>query len=100
MSYRMITTRGNVYTLADDGRVLACSNGPKGWDYSGKWVIVGFTKRHHSRAVLPLDAVLKGGDVGQGWVHDLDHGTRRVWGTERLRSLVKIADDPSDKERN
>jgi len=55
--YRMETTRGNVYELDDFGNVTARSNGPTGWDYSGRWTILGASKRYHSRAVASLASI-------------------------------------------
>lgn len=78
-----------VYELDENGAVLWRSNGPKGWDYSGKWLIVGFKRRHHSRETITLDAALGGADTGQGWVIDRDHGTLRMWGT-RLASVSRV----------
>jgi hypothetical protein len=89
----LTTTTGDRYTLADDGSVVARSNGPKGWDYSGKWVIVGFKRRHNAHATISLADALAGADTGQGWVVDLDHGHLRVWGgpaNGRLRSLETV----------
>lgn len=89
MNYRLITTRGNYYTLDDEGRVTARSNGPEGWNYSGKWQIIGIGKRVHSARLISLEDAAQGADFGQGWVHDLDHGTHRMWGMERIRSIVQ-----------
>jgi hypothetical protein len=87
----METTRGNVYTLDDAGNVVARSNGPKGWDYSGKWTILGASKRYHSRLVASLATIAAEGIPGHGVIHDYDHGYYRVWGNERMRSLVKVS---------
>lgn len=86
----MTTTTGVRFTLDDDGRVTARSNGPSGWDYSGKWRIVGFRTRLHAHRVISLSEAIAGADVGQGWVVDDDHGTIRTWAgpaNGRLRSL-------------
>jgi hypothetical protein len=90
MNYRMTTTRGTIYVLAENGAVLSRSNGPKGWDYSGKWVILGATTRFNARAIIGLSEIAENGIPGQGWIHDLDHGTHRSWGSERMRSLQII----------
>jgi hypothetical protein len=34
-----------------------------------------------------------GANIGQGWVHDLDHGTHRIWGSptgHRFGSLIRF----------
>ena len=87
MTIKMRTTNGNVYELDEKGAVLDRSNGPRGWNYSGKWIICGFKKRHHSYRTIPLEDALRGEDVGQGWILDLDHGTYRLWGGERLARI-------------
>ena len=88
--YRMETTRGNVYTLDDNGNVIARSNGPKDWNYSGKWTILGAAKRYHSRHAYPLAWIAANGVPGWGVIRDLDHGYLRVWTGERMRSLYKV----------
>lgn len=91
MSFTIRTTKGNTYYLDDGGAVVARSNGPQGWDYSGKWVILGFGKRYHSRSLVSLQEAVSGEDIGHGIIHDLDHGTHRVWHGERLGSITKEA---------
>ena len=54
------------------------------------WCIVGFTRRHHSRHMITLAEAANGADFGQGWVHDVDHGTRRMWGMPAYRRAVKV----------
>src|SRR5687768_4299126 len=82
------TDRANYYT-DDEGRVLARTNGPRGWNYSGKWVILGALKRHHSALhnLISLQECADGADMGHGIIVDNDHGTLRQWGTERARSI-------------
>jgi hypothetical protein len=87
----METTRGATYTLDDEGYVLDRSNGPRGWDYAHGWQIIGIAKRHHSRWIVPLFRAVTD-DTGHGIIHDLDHGTHRLWGNERMRSLVKVTE--------
>ncbi len=90
--YTMTTTRGNTYTLDQDGKVTARSNGPKGWQYSGQWIILGAATRHHANRWATLEQIIQTGNIpGQGWIHDLDHGTHRVWGMERMKQLTRNA---------
>lgn len=92
--YELTLKDGTRYTLAESGAVLDRSDGPRGWNYSGKWIILGFSKRAHSRRVISLQSAMGGEDVGQGWVHDLDHGTHRMWGSptgHRFSSLRVLA---------
>lgn len=88
----MTTKDGTRFDLTDDGAVIDRTDGPRNWDYSGKWVIVGFKKRLHSARTITLAEALQGADVGQGWVVDLDHGTLRLWGGagRRLATLRSV----------
>jgi len=87
--YRMALRDGTVYVLDADGFVLARSDGPAGWDYRRGWRIVGFATRWNAAHVIPLrDAI--GADTGQGWVHDWDHGTHRMWGSPTGRRLATL----------
>jgi hypothetical protein len=87
---RMRLKDGTVYTLDDDGAVVARSDGPQGWDYSGQWLVVGFLKRHHSHHMVTLAEALDGIDVGHGWVVDNDHGTFRMWAHPSYRRLASL----------
>lgn len=87
--YVMHTKHGTRYELAENGAVLARSDGPAGWDYSGRWIITGFTTRHNAHHLVTLAAAADGAEVGQGWVHDLDHGTHRMWGGDRLARISR-----------
>src|SRR5689334_20201957 len=89
-AYLMTTTRRTLYVLDANGNVLARSNGPRGWTYSGKWTILGATTRHLARRIVPLADIARDGVPGQGWLHDLDHGTHRLWGTERMLALRTV----------
>jgi hypothetical protein len=85
------TNDGALYQLDDEGAVVARSNGPKGWNYSGKWIIRGFLRRWNSSVMVPLDDALDGADIGHGYVVDVDHGTWRVWmgAGSRCKSLSR-----------
>lgn len=88
--YTMTLKDGTVYKLAGNGAVISRTDGPKGWDYSGKWIIVGFKRRAHSAHTITLAEAAAGEDIGQGWVVDLDHGTLRLWGSPRLRKVAQV----------
>jgi hypothetical protein len=75
----LTTTNGTRYTLDDNGAVVARTDGPEGWDYSGKWKVLGFLTRANSRYMVPLADAVAGAWIGHGFVVDLDHGTLRVW---------------------
>jgi hypothetical protein len=86
----METTQGNRYLLADDGRILDRSNGPASWNYSGLWRITGIKLRCHSHHSIPLEDAVDDGRFGHGVVLDIDHGTYRQWGSERVRSFRRV----------
>lgn len=54
------------------------------------WRIVGIATRHLSRALVSLAEAADGASIGQGWVHDLDHGTHRTWCMPRSNRAVKV----------
>lgn len=76
---QMTLKDGIIYKLDDNGNVLDRSDGPRGWNYSGRWTIIGFLRRWNSRKMIPLQAALNGADIGHGYVVDLDGGSMRVW---------------------
>lgn len=90
----VLTTKANVrFELDADGAVLTRTDGPEGFAYSGKWIILGATTRWNARHIVTLAELADGADFGQGWIHDLDHGTHRVWGnpsSRRLKSVYRV----------
>lgn len=89
MPYNMTIKGGAVYRLADDGQVLWDGDRNMG-PFSGEWRIIGFSIRHHSHRLISLADAAKGADLGQGWIHDIDHGTRRIWGIPKHHRVVKV----------
>lgn len=88
--YRIDCKLGHVITddagrIAEDhvGRSYVCE------PHEG-WMIVGFTTRLNAHHVITLAQAAEGADIGQGWVHDLDHGTHRMWGHPSYRRAVKV----------
>lgn len=86
------THNGNAYYVDEHGYMLARSNGPRGWAYGKGWQIVGLAKRWNARMSITLTDAASGVDFGHGYVHDIDHGTRRIWG-ERVKMVRTVADD-------
>jgi len=84
--YVIETDRATYYT-DHNGAVVARTNGPRGWNYSDKWIILGVKKRYHSRNVIPLFAAANGEDFGHGIIRDNDNGTLREWHGERARHI-------------
>lgn len=91
--YVIRTTGGETYRTDDAGRITDRTDGPRGFEYSGRWQIIGIGKRHHSRRLITLAAAANGADIGQGWVHDIDHGYHRMWGggDRRIASVSRVA---------
>ena len=88
-AYILTTRDGGRFTLSASGAIL--KDHDRGLEFSGEsWRILGFTKRHHSRDIIPIEAAARGEDIGQGWVHDLDHGTHRMWGHPTGRRAVSV----------
>jgi hypothetical protein len=88
-----LTTRDHTrYLLTDSGDVVARSDGPRGWNYSGKWTILGAVTRWNAHRCVSLAEIVDGADFGHGFIRDLDHGSVRQWGghSRRLLSARKI----------
>jgi hypothetical protein len=79
-----------VYTLARDGAVLARTDGPNGWNYAHRWHITGFGTRPNSGHLVSVEDAANGADIGQGWVHDLDHGTHRMWASPSTQRAASV----------
>jgi hypothetical protein len=91
----LVTKGRDIYTLDDEGYVVARSNGPEGWNYGRGWRIVGFKTRHNAHRTISLQEALDGADVGQGWIVDWDHGTFRLWGSPSADKLASIRRIPT-----
>lgn len=88
-TYRMETKGHDYYLLAEDGGILR--DGSRGMEFSGEnWKIIGFTTRHNSSHIITLQEAIDGASIGQGWVHDLDHGAHRMWAAPSTRRAVSI----------
>ena len=88
--YRIICKGGYVLTdaegnIAEDhlGRDYVCEPAPD-------WRIVGFSTRFNAYRLISLAQAADGEPLGQGWVHDVDHGTRRLWGMPKDRRAVRV----------
>lgn len=89
--YRLTLKHG--YVIVDDSKRIA-RDVNTGRDYrcipSDNWYIVGIGTRANARDLVLLAAAADGANIGQGWVHDVDHGTRRMWVMPRHRRVVKV----------
>lgn len=89
-SYEMHLKNGSVWYLDSDGGVLWDGDRSMGWESPhSTWRIIGFSTRHHSRDVISL-ADSPVANLGQGWIHDLDHGAHRLWGAPSDRKVSKV----------
>jgi len=85
-----MTTDRATYDLDEHGNVLDRSNGPRNWDYGGRWTILGATHSHHDTdQIIDLGTIADSGDIPKGAIHDLDHNSHRIWGGETLKSLTR-----------
>lgn len=85
----ILTCKHGYFELAQDGTILYDSDRNYRSE-SGDWKILGLATRHNSNQIIPLEDAANGADIGQGWVHDLDHGTHRMWGMPTYRRAVSV----------
>lgn len=90
--YRL-TLKHGAYVITDDSkRIVRLIDTSR--DYrrmpSDTWYIVGIGRRHNSRDLVSLSAAADGADIGQGWVHDIDHGTHRMWTMPKHQRVMKV----------
>ena len=90
ITYEMRLKDGSTWIISAEGDVL--HDGSRNMDFNadGMWKILGFTKRIHSHKIISLAEAADGADLGQGWVHDLDHGTHRIWCQPSNRRVVSV----------
>ncbi|KKN03935.1 hypothetical protein LCGC14_1102800 [marine sediment metagenome] len=90
MGYKIMCKSG--YVLTDEagqirtdavGRYYRRQPGPD-------WRILGLTTRHHAHQIITLAEAADGAWIGQGWIHDMDHGTHRTWSLPRGRRAVRV----------
>ena len=72
---------GEHYILNDAGEIRRTDGQ---WEFSGQWRLFGLTQRWNARHVevwTSLKARLDAGERSiEGYVHDIDHVTHRMWG--------------------
>lgn len=89
-AYGMRLKDFSVWYLDSNGGVLYDGSRAMSWEAPHTtWRILGFSKRFHSHTVIKLANSI-GEDLGQGWIHDFDHGTHRVWGSPRARKIDAV----------
>lgn len=81
---------GARFYCAAGGRIIYDGDRNMG-PFSEDWSIQGFLRRHNSNRVIPLcQEDIDKTDLGHGWVVDVDHGTRRLWGNPSSRRALKV----------
>lgn len=93
--YYIMWTHAGAYVLAEDGTILY-DQVRHYRSYSGQWRIIGISKRHHSHDMVSLEDAANGANIGQGWVHDLDHGTHRMWAMPKDRRATSVVRASAD----
>ena len=95
--YKMTLKDYSSWYLSENGRVLWDGTRRRG-PFSEEWRIIGFTTRHNAHRIISLTDAANGEDIGQGWVHDYDHGTRRMWGTSRRAVSVRLLNTKGESQ--
>jgi hypothetical protein len=91
--YILTLRSGAKYELDSDGAVLYRTDGPdRSWNYGGRWRILGLAAQWDHGYTVSLAAAAAGVPFGEGYVHDIDHGTRRVWGHPDDRRAASVRD--------
>lgn len=83
IGYILTDDAGNIIEDHSDGRHYTRAADPS-------WRIVGIGKRAHSQCLVTLPAAAYGADIGHGWIHDCDHGTRRMWVGPRSKRAIRV----------
>jgi len=85
MPYKL-NGRGQTYNISNKGEFEVNSK------YSSTWRIYGIASRWNGRPVL-WSTIKSQADKGKtiiGYLHDIDHGTRRMWGGSWNGKLPKV----------
>ena len=98
----MSTPRGN-YVVNSKGEILVGKPnfvyGTVEGYFSPQWKLYGLSERWNSRPILfeQLREKMDRGETVEGYVHDIDHGTRRFWGGGKRLPKAKMYLDRSLK---
>jgi hypothetical protein len=93
--YRITMKSGSYVETDDKFRIVKLSDSGHASHYECEphddWKILGIATRHTSSHYSNLsDCVADPSLIGQGWIHDLDHGTHRMWGMPKHRRAVRV----------
>lgn len=90
LGYRIDCKQGYVLTDEHGNITRDCV----GRDYrrtpDPSWRIAGIATRFNARWLVSLAAAADGANIGQGWIHDVDHGTARMWANPSYRRAVRV----------
>lgn len=89
--YKMRLKDGSEWILGPDGGVLY--DGSRHIKFNSpheNWKIAGFSVRHNASRIITLSEAADGASLGQGWVHDFDHGSRRMWGSHSNHRVLSV----------
>lgn len=88
--YRIRLKSFQYFDVDDAGRVMYDSERGYRCEPHDGWKILGFSRRHHSYHLVTLEQASTGADLGHGFVHDLDHGTQRMWAHPSDQRATKV----------
>lgn len=83
VGYVLTDDHGNIAEDHSAGRSYVRTPDPS-------WRILGFTTRAHAHRLITLAEAADGANIGQGWIHDFDHGARRMWAMPRSNRAVRV----------
>jgi len=91
-AFVMTLKDASYFIVAADGGILFDSARNYTRTNDGQWNIVGIGRRWNSGNLYSLADCAKHGKriIGHGFVHDRDHGTRRMWGMPKSRRVVDV----------
>jgi hypothetical protein len=89
MKYRIHLKDFSYIDTDSDGNIVYDSSRNYRRTGTPDWRILGVTTRHNSRHIIPLKESVTG-NIGQGWIHDMDHGTHRMWSRPSGKRAVHI----------
>jgi hypothetical protein len=92
-TYTLTIKGGAQFHLASDGTILW--DGERNMGPFSDWRVFGFSTRLNANRVVPLAQAAAGESIGQGWIHDLDHGTHRLWCMPRHHRAVSLVRCPT-----
>jgi hypothetical protein len=88
--YRIVLKDGSAIVTDPDGNIALDGTRNYRREPTADWRIVGIGTRHMSTRLVSLDAAADGEPIGQGWVHDLDHGAHRMWAMPRTHRAIRV----------